>query len=689
MVGVTTDRQLSRSSKQLYLAYKRKYILMSMITLPFEDTTMATSVVHSSVCFLVFFSMVALIPTSSGQYPSSTSGNCYPADTSGTSLTPNYYQFTCPGIFHIVRDIVQKAIDCDPRMGASLLRLHFHDCWVNGCDGSVLLVNRDNFVASQLLYGVVLIYIFNLVFVFIQLGGPCYQVLLGRKDSLTANKTTANTDLPSPFANITTLLANFAAKGFGLQELVPLSGAHTIGRARCGTFRKRLSSSDINPTFAAGLANNCTANAAAGGNFTVPFDNTTTVFDTVYYQMLTQQMGLLNSDQELWDGGDQTSANLVTTYSTNQAAFWADFSSAMIKMGNLPPSSSNGQIRCNCSIPNSYSDPPNSLLNLLPPFCPLTLFTCPSSPLGCDGSVLLIDIGNFIGEQSAIPNKNSLRGFDVVAQIKAELNSVCRCGNVVSCADILAIAARDSIEILEFTYTLAFVFFQLGGPRYKVLLGRLDSLTASFADAKTDLPSPFSNFTRLIANFVSHGFGLKDLVVLSGAHTIGRARCVTFRSRIYNDSDINSNFANGLETTCPANASLGGNNTAPFDATTNVFDTVYYRELTRQMGLLHSDQELYSGGNQTSADLVTKYSKNRAAFWKDFAVSIINMGNLPPASGNGQVRCNCSIVNNPSPPNNLGITASCPSSPASFFNPGTDPTHCPSPPTSSPNLGSP
>lgn len=68
---------------------------------------------------------------------------------------------------------------------------------------------------------------------------------------------------------------------------------------------------------------------------------------------------------------------------------------------------------------------------------------------GCDGSDLLIDIGNFIGEQSAIPNKNSLRGFDVVAQIKAELNSVCRCGNVVSCADILAIAARDSINIVS------------------------------------------------------------------------------------------------------------------------------------------------------------------------------------------------------------------------------------------------
>lgn len=215
---------------------------------------------------------------------------------------------------------------------------------------------------------------------FIQLGGPSYQVLLGRKDSLTANVTAANVDLPSPFSNFTTLIANFKKKGFGIQELVPLSGAHTIGRARCGTFTSRLKDSDINTAFAAGLNGSCTANAAAGGNFTVPLDNTTTVFDTVYFQMLEEKMGLFRSDQALYSGGNQTSADLVKSYSSNQAAFWGDFASAVIKMGNLPPSSSNGQIRCNCSIPNNIY-PANSVLNLLPPICPFTLFTCPSCPL--------------------------------------------------------------------------------------------------------------------------------------------------------------------------------------------------------------------------------------------------------------------------------------------------------------------
>jgi peroxidase len=248
---------------------------------------------------------------------------------------------------------------------------------------------------------------------------------------------------------------------------------------------------------------------------------------------------------------------------------------------------------------------------------------------GCDGSTLLDDTANFIGEKTSVHNLNSLRGFDVVDEIKAAVNSACN-GNVVSCADILAIAARDSVNIL-------------GGPCYNVLLGRKDSLTASLADANADIPSPFSNFAGLLLNFQSQGLDLKDLIVLSGGHTIGLARCVAFTPRIYNDTDINPSFATSLKNVCPVNGD--GNNTAPLDATTTIFDTVYFQGLTQQKGLLHSDQELFNGGNSQSANLVTYYSNNRAAFWEDFGDSMIKMGNLPAASSNGQVRLNCRKVN--------------------------------------------
>ncbi|KAJ8458707.1 hypothetical protein OPV22_031633 [Ensete ventricosum] len=66
---------------------------------------------------------------------------------------------------------------------------------------------------------------------------------------------------------------------------------------------------------------------------------------------------------------------------------------------------------------------------------------------GCDGSVLLDDSATFVGEKTAAPNNNSLRGFEVIDGIKAVVNVACF-GNVVSCADILAVAARDSIVAL-------------------------------------------------------------------------------------------------------------------------------------------------------------------------------------------------------------------------------------------------
>ena len=47
-------------------------------------------------------------------------------------LTSYYcYDETCPHLYTIVQQHVFAAMRAEMRMGASLLRLHFHDCFVN------------------------------------------------------------------------------------------------------------------------------------------------------------------------------------------------------------------------------------------------------------------------------------------------------------------------------------------------------------------------------------------------------------------------------------------------------------------------------------------------------------------------------------------------------------------------------
>ncbi|CAI0399546.1 unnamed protein product [Linum tenue] len=251
---------------------------------------------------------------------------------------------------------------------------------------------------------------------------------------------------------------------------------------------------------------------------------------------------------------------------------------------------------------------------------------------GCDGSVLLDDTTKFTGEKTAVPNLNSLRGFDVVDKIKSEVDRVCK-RSVVSCADVLAVAARDSVSILGgSTFT------------YQVPVGRRDSRTASKNAATNGLPPPFFSFNQLLANFRSHGLGLTDLVALSGAHTIGLARCTTFRSRIYNDTNIQTDLASSLRRNCPQSG--GDNNLQPLDGTPAGFDTQYFGSLVRNKGLLHSDQELFGRGNSASDGLVRLYSGNPAKFAADFAASMVRMGNMRPLTGsNGEIRTNCRKIN--------------------------------------------
>ncbi|XP_068657187.1 peroxidase 10 [Aristolochia californica] len=255
---------------------------------------------------------------------------------------------------------------------------------------------------------------------------------------------------------------------------------------------------------------------------------------------------------------------------------------------------------------------------------------------GCDGSVLLDDTSNSKGEKNAFPNRNSARGFEIIDSIKARVEKACP--STVSCTDILTLASRDAVSLA-------------GGPFWSVPLGRRDGTTASESDANSQLPTPFESLQNITAKFTSKGLTSKDVVVLSGAHTIGFAQCSTFKRRLFDfngsgspDPSLDSSLLGDLQSLCP-DGSGSDTTLAPLDPVTkNKFDNVYYKNLMNSSGLLQSDQALM--GDNDTASMVSYYSKYPYLFNKDFGASMVKMASVGVLIGeNGEIRKNCRVVN--------------------------------------------
>ncbi|XP_054806001.1 peroxidase A2-like [Prosopis cineraria] len=259
---------------------------------------------------------------------------------------------------------------------------------------------------------------------------------------------------------------------------------------------------------------------------------------------------------------------------------------------------------------------------------------------GCDASILLNKTDTIDSEQDAFANVNSIRGLDVVNNIKSAVEAACPA--TVSCADILAIAAEVSVVLDD-------------GKGWKVPLGRRDSTTANRTLANENLPGPGSTLDELKSAFAVQGLNTTDLVALSGAHTFGRAHCSTFEDRLYNfsstgqpDPDLNTTYLQTLRVICPEDGD--GTNLTNLDLTTpDTFDKNYYTNLQVHNGLLNSDQVLFSTSGADTIAIVNSFASNQSLFFDQFAASMIKMGNISPLTGSqGQIRSHCNFVNSDS-----------------------------------------
>ncbi|KAJ0978562.1 hypothetical protein J5N97_014036 [Dioscorea zingiberensis] len=254
---------------------------------------------------------------------------------------------------------------------------------------------------------------------------------------------------------------------------------------------------------------------------------------------------------------------------------------------------------------------------------------------GCDGSVLIDSTSSNTAEKDSPLNNPSLRGFEVIDEAKAKLEAYCP--NTVSCADILAFAARDSA-------------YYGGSINYAVPAGRRDGRISIAAEVIQNLPPPFFDANQLKDSFARKGLSLEEMVTLSGAHSFGVSHCSSFSNRLYNfnathpqDPSIDRNFAAFLKTKCPQ---VSSNDPTVFldTVTPNRLDSQYYKNLKYSRGLLTSDQTLES--SPLTAEMVTMNTKNSKVWSAKFASAMVHMGSIDVLTGRqGEIRKKCRVVN--------------------------------------------
>ncbi|CAL0304983.1 unnamed protein product [Lupinus luteus] len=254
---------------------------------------------------------------------------------------------------------------------------------------------------------------------------------------------------------------------------------------------------------------------------------------------------------------------------------------------------------------------------------------------GCDGSVLIVGSS---AERNAFAN-SGLRGFEVIDDAKSQIET--KCPGVVSCADILALAARDAVDLSN-------------GPSWSVGTGRRDGRISLSSEA-SKLPSPLDTVSIQRQKFADKGLDDHDLVTLLGAHTIGQTECRFFSYRLYNftttgnsDPSINQASLSQLQTLCPKNGN--GLTKVPLDKDTpSKFDVSFFKNVRDGNGVLESDQRLW--GDSATRSVVQSYAGIIRGllgyrFDQEFPKAMIKLSNVDVKTGTeGEIRKICSKFN--------------------------------------------
>ncbi|XP_019094499.1 PREDICTED: peroxidase 73-like isoform X2 [Camelina sativa] len=309
-------------------------------------------------------------------------------DTTTAQLKTNFYGKVCPNVEQIVRTVVQQKVKQTFVTIPATLRLFFHDCFVNGCDASVMIQSTpknkaekdhpDNVSLAGDGFDVVIkakialdtipscrnkiscadILALATRDVVVAAGGPSYPVELGRFDGLVSTAASVTGNLPGPNDKVTELNKLFAKNKLSQEDMIALSAAHTLGFAHCGKVFNRIYNFNrthsvdptINKAYVKELQASCPKNVDP--RIAINMDPVTPrKFDNVYFTNLKQGKGLFTSDQVLFTDG--RSRPTVNAWAKNSVAFNKAFVTAMTKLGRVGVKTRrNGNIRRDCGVFN-------------------------------------------------------------------------------------------------------------------------------------------------------------------------------------------------------------------------------------------------------------------------------------------------------------------------------------------------
>ncbi|GER46751.1 peroxidase [Striga asiatica] len=624
---------------------------------------------------------------------------------------------TCVNVVSIVKEeVTSEYNNKDQFIASALLRLHFHDCFVRGCDGSILLDSTPGKLAEKdappnnpslrkkafalidrikgrlesLCPGVVScadILAFAARESVLLAGGPVYYLEGGRNDGRISNATEATQNLPKPQSNYKTLTEAF--NGTADPSLNKSSADFLRG------YCKRVPQPLVN------------------------MDDTPNAFDTKYYEYVLEGKVVLSSDNALLNNKDSRSR--VKQYNESSNKWFQDFAKAMEKMAKLSDTDPNNPDNEDCEgissdeVSISPADITASEVGpegphddqIIPkpamvPFVSINNEDCegissdevsispaditasevdPKGPhddqivpkpafeditssralqkdyyknkcfghgkqynvealvsdevksayrsdksiapallrlhfhdcfvRGCDASILLDSTRGKPAEKVAPPNNPSIKQstLDRINYIKGQLESLCK--GVVSCADIIAFAARDSVVLT-------------GGKSYEVLGGRMDGRISNASEAKSMVPSPQSNYKTLSDAFKKKNLTEVHMIALSGAHTIGQTNCSSVTKR-----------------PAPASCSRNPQKLVDMENTPQKFDNGYYNRVLQRQALFSSDNALLN--NKISQTIVKRYNGSFDQWFHDFAIAMQKMGEIldTDKSNHGEIRSDC------------------------------------------------